>query len=93
MEKRILEIKERLKNATPGEWTAWGIPYNGINDPNISTKDGVYIAQTVYDMQSGTQEHNIDADTVFIAHAKQDIEYLLKKIENTGRSVENGRSI
>jgi hypothetical protein len=54
---------------TKGPWIARGLPYNGFDDPVITTQDGTYIAQTVYDMQSNTQEHNINDDTLLIATA------------------------
>lgn len=78
MGKRIEEIKERLEKTTPGKWIARRIPYEGQEDPWIVTEDGTYICQTVYDMQSETQDHNVDADTEFIAHAKEDIDFLLR---------------
>ena len=77
---RLVEIRRRLDAATSGPWVASGIPYDGIDDPCVIAGD-IYICQTVYDMQSGTQEHNIDADTEFIAHAPTDISWLLDKIE------------
>lgn len=78
MKMKIEEIKERLARTTPGKWTARRIPYEGQEDPWVGTEDGTYICQTVYDMQSETQKHNVDADTEFIAHAKEDIDFLLR---------------
>jgi len=79
----IEEIKTRLNNTTNGDWFYNGLPYDvGNNDPMIVTNNGTYIAQTVYDGQSNTEEHNINADTIFIANAKNDIEYLLQLVED-----------
>lgn len=92
-------IKERLNAATLGPWKCEGIPYDGSTDPIIFSETvtysdqfyakgkGVYIAQTVYDMQSTTIEHNIDADTEFIAHAPADIAALLAEVERLREEV------
>lgn len=77
---RIKDIQRRLNATTKGKWIVRNVPYDECNDPYIETEDGTYIAQTTYDMQSKTENHNINADTEFIAHAKEDIEYLLKLI-------------
>lgn len=82
---KIKEIRTRLDSITEGEWIAHNIPYDAENsddDPYIETEEGIYIAQTVYDQQSSTQKHNINADTVFIANAKNDIEFLLNLIQD-----------
>ena len=78
---RLLEIEERLNNTTSGKWKALNIPYNNIDDPEIISEDGTYICQTVYDMQSKTQIHNVNEDTIFITNAKEDITFLLKEIK------------
>ena len=80
-EKEFQEIKERCEKATPGPWKVLNIPYNGYDDPEIVTKDGTYICQTTYDMQSQSEKHNVDEDTEFIAHAREDILKLLREIE------------
>lgn len=77
----LSEIRERLAKATPGRRIATGLPYNGIDDPCVITESGAFIAQTTYDMQSVTQEHNVDADTIFIAHAPADIQNLLDIVD------------
>jgi hypothetical protein len=73
---RLAEIRAREQAATRGPWLAYGVPYNGYEDPEIANEDA-YIAQTVYDSQSGSTNHNVDADTLFIAHTRQDIPALL----------------
>jgi hypothetical protein len=82
----LAAIEARLAASTPGPWAYEGVPYNRYDDPCIYSEavknennEGVYIASTVYDMQSGTQEHNIDADTIFIANAPTDIAALLAR--------------
>lgn len=84
--KRIKEIEERLSNTTSGIWRATGIPYDCESDENddpcIVTDDNIYIAQTVYDMQSLTTYHNVNEDTIFIANSKSDIEFLLNFIKS-----------
>jgi hypothetical protein len=74
-------IEARLKAATPGPWQAVDLPYNGIDDPMIVNGELVYIAQTAYDMQSSSQEHDVDADTIFIANAPADVAALLGEVK------------
>lgn len=73
-------IENRATAATPGPWQATGLPYNGTDEPCILTAQGLYIAQTVYDMQSQTEEHAVDADTMFIASARTDIPALIAEV-------------
>ena len=73
-------IEARANAATPGPWLCRDIPYDGVGDPIIETADGTYIAQTVYDMQSTTVAHEVDADTGFIAHAREDIPRLVAEV-------------
>jgi hypothetical protein len=77
---KINEIEKQLAKTTEGKWITFGLPYDECDDPGVSTEDGVYICQTIYDTLSGTEEHNIEADTRFIANAKDNIDYLLKLI-------------
>jgi hypothetical protein len=63
----IKEIDSLMEQATPRPWIAEGLPYDGMDDPCIiGGPDRIYVAQTVYDMQSMTQIHNVDADTKLI---------------------------
>lgn len=79
---KINEIKQRLLAITEGKWITNDLPYKKDGEaPTITTENGTYIAQTTYDMQNDTQEHNVEADTIFIAHAKEDIEYLLRLLD------------
>lgn len=75
-------LKQLCGEATPGPWRAHEAPYNGYNDPWVGTLEEVYICQTVYDMQSTTQVHNVDADTNFIAASNpQTIRQLIDLVE------------
>lgn len=82
MEQRICEIKERLGAVTPGAWEAC-IPAEEdfSTDICIYTADGQYIAQTSYDGLSDTCRPTMAADAEFIAHAKEDILYLLGMVQ------------
>lgn len=63
--------------ASPRPWRMDGIPYVGNDDPVIIDANGVYVAQTVYDMQSITQEHPVDDDTIFIVEIANNIETVI----------------
>lgn len=76
---RISEIKRRLLATTPGSWGT--VEQNDDGDWIVSGKNGAYIAQTSYDGLSATTRETCEADAVFIAHAKEDIEYLLRELE------------
>lgn len=80
-EQRIHEIKERLQATTPGAWRVWepDEDYLGSDDPTIETESGQYIAQTNYD--GICERETMIADAKFIACAKEDISYLLKRLE------------
>jgi hypothetical protein len=78
---RLAAMRQRAEAATPGPWRATGLPYDDIHDPCIETADGDYVAQTVYDMQSASLNHHVDEDTEFIAHAREDVPYLLAVVD------------
>lgn len=82
-DQRIREIKERLQATTPGAWRVWepGDDYLGDDTPIVETDGGQYVAQTGYDGLSHTVRETMAADAEFIAHAKEDIEYLLGRLE------------
>lgn len=84
----IAELKELLAKATPAPWVTHKLPYDGFDDPIITGGEGVYIAQTVYDMQSYTQKHNVDADTKLIAALRNSVELLIELAEQTLASQE-----
>lgn len=91
---RLVEIKARLAAATPGEWTAnlceW-VCINSLEHSNqckedCSTCDDACIIQAAIVPQIKTVEYDEhvdmnDADAEFCANAKQDIPWLLEKIE------------
>ncbi|HYC66690.1 hypothetical protein [Brevundimonas sp.] len=66
-DEKLAEWESLAKAATPGPWEPVGLPYDGYDDPEIVTADGLYVAQTAYDMQSATTERDVDADTRHIA--------------------------
>lgn len=80
---RIREIRERLQATTPGAWRVCkpDADYFGSDDPVVETERGQYVAQTSYDGLSYTVRKTMTADAEFIAHAKDDIAYLLKRLE------------
>ena len=88
MEERLREIKERLQATTPGAWEAAYAedekfsPDCPREDPCIMTEDGRFIAQTTYDQLSNTCRPTMYADAEFIAHAKEDISYLMQMLED-----------
>jgi len=82
-DQRIREIKERLQATTPGAWRVWepGDDYLGDDTPIVETGGGQYVAQTGYDGLSHTVRETMAADAEFIAHAKEDIAYLLSLVK------------
>jgi hypothetical protein len=76
---RIDEIKRRLLATTPGSWGV--VEQDDDGDWIVSGADGTYIAQTSYDGLSVTTRETCRGDAEFIAHAKEDIAFLLEKLE------------
>lgn len=82
VEERLRKIKERLRATTPGAWMVREIDEDSFDDtPGVRTVDGLYVAQTSYDGLSRTCRPTMYADAEFIAHAKEDIEWLLERLE------------
>jgi len=79
-DEQLSEIEAREQAATLGPWQYGGVPYDRYEDPFIFGPNDEYVAQTTCDMQSGSQKHNINEDTIFIAHARQDIPDLLAEV-------------
>lgn len=75
---RLTDIKKRLLATTPG---VWGVVEQDDGDWIVSGADGTYIAQTSYDGLSVTTRETCRGDAEFIAHAKEDIAFLLEKLE------------
>lgn len=88
IETRIQEIIERLQATTPGAWEVCFAknekfdPEFPKEDPCIFSKNGQFIAQTTYDTLSTTCRPTMYADAMFIAHAKEDISYLLSLLKS-----------
>jgi len=86
-EQRIQEIKARLQATTPGAWKVQFARDERFDvecpedDPIIEAESGQYIAQITYDQLSYTCRPTMYADAEFIAHAKEDIAYLLRQLE------------
>lgn len=80
---KLKEIKERLQATTPGAWRVWkpDDDYFGNDDPTVETESGQYIAQTSYDGLSTTVRNTMFADAEFIAHAKDDVQFLIRQLE------------
>jgi hypothetical protein len=100
---RIEEIRERERNATPGPWE----PDLDVSDPDVPEieanilNDGLtvfFISGT--DLRCHEQEDWKRAresraykDAEFIAHAREDIPYLLERIDELKREVERLRGL
>lgn len=86
-ENRILEIKERLQATTPGAWWvcfAEGEKFDPEcpkHDPAIFSENDQFVAQTTYDTLLETCRPTMYADAEFIAHAKEDVAYLLEQLK------------
>ena len=76
---RLTDIKKRLLATTPGVWGV--VEQDDDGDWIVSGADGTYIAQTSYDGLSVTTRETCRDDAEFIAHAKEDIAYLLRELE------------
>jgi uncharacterized protein YqfB (UPF0267 family) len=75
-EKRIAEIRERHKNATPGPWEEWGpsdskLVYTVSNDGDI--------CQLWY--KSEVPMPNAENNAKFISHSWADVDFLLSELE------------
>ena len=85
--KRLKEIKERLQATTPGAWRVCFAEDERFRtdcpeeDPCIETEQGQFVAMTTYDTLSTTCRPTMYADAEFIAHAKEDIQFLLEQLE------------
>lgn len=74
--------------ATEGPWFAQNIPYNELDDAMIGTRSVLneygkptFIAQTTYDATPESAQHNVDADTAFIAAAREAVPALIERIK------------
>lgn len=72
---RLDEIRARLEAATPGPWETFGFEVNGVK----SRLNKVKPARDNHSFTHISLSHDEDAE--FIAHAPEDIAYLLAEIE------------
>ena len=76
---RIDEIKARCDNATPGAWEYGGIDFIfHANNPIASIRGWSYLPSMVGAEKAVVQ---MDNNAEFIAHARDDIPYLLSELE------------
>ena len=105
MTDRLSEIQARAEAATPGPWkpfqpcneegyTDWwvwrdnGDPfYNGVVNVSGREEPGAVGDACITDGSDPEQEHN---DAAFIAHAREDIPYLLAEVERLRAALELG---
>ena len=73
---RVAEIRGRLEARTPGLWANAGYPLKGIDGPEVIAEGDVLIAT-----MANQPRDNADAD--LIAHAPDDIRYLLNELAET----------
>ncbi|MGF9601347.1 hypothetical protein ABEW95_05880 [Bacillus subtilis] len=73
---KLEEIRQRADAATEGPWRIGKQSPNGLN--NIGTIDGLLTAQT-------TDEE----DAKYIAHARQDIPWLISEIDRLNSGIDN----
>jgi len=78
---RLNDIRERLQKTTKGKWKAYLTENEHCILCEQAPNEEVWIAECSYDNQSISMNHNVKDDTIFIANAKCDIEYLLNYIE------------
>lgn len=105
---RLLEIRERLSNASEGSWThddhGWKGDYVTFpGDPHILFADGWDFTATLNGVHNPGPVHpqrlsdNVEymramyANGLFLAHAREDIPYLLDKIDVEDERIEEIR--
>ena len=76
--KRIREIKERAEKATPGKWKVEKYYHDEPYEEYIKSAAVVVRNRTI---TRNDWSNPVEDDLVFIANARQDIPYLLAKIE------------
>lgn len=70
----LAEIRERANNATPGPWEADRPQVWGPNDESVAFV-------TTHDPGEGSGQPEWEANTVFIAHAREDVPALLDHVD------------
>jgi hypothetical protein len=89
MSDRIDEIKARLEAATPGEWVHKNHPQH-YDIQYTATIMGRSVTQA---WKPFFEYANTDNDAEFIAHAPQDIEYLLGEVARLRAENANGKEL
>ena len=84
MDKRIKAIKERVEKATPGKWKVEIYYHDEPYEEFIKSAAIVCRNRTI---TRNDWSNPVMADLEFIANARQDIPYLLKKIEELEQEV------
>lgn len=87
MTDRVQEIRDRLEAATPGPWEAWaGLTHDGERQDGISPRGdlNIDVCFTIISPQGSE-------DAEFIAHAPDDIEFLLAEVERLQNDLEVAR--
>ena len=82
--KKIKEIKERVEKATPGTWKVEKYYHDEPYEKYIKSAAIVCRNQTV---TRNDWSNPAEADLEFIAHARQDIPYLLKIINELNEKI------
>lgn len=78
------EIRERLKAASPGPWTATTTPMEHSGGwPVLEMGDHVVFCAPCHGSDGGTRE----SDVAFIAGAPEDIDYLIGEVECLRREI------
>lgn len=80
-EQRIREIKERLQATTPGAWVPWSPDEAHIPAQAVKVKGSpefVCVASFYGDYNAASR------NAEFIAHAKEDIQFLLDLLSDAG---------
>lgn len=84
MDKRINQIKERVEKATPGRWKVEKVYHEEPYEEFIKSAAIVCRNRII---TRNDWSNPVMADLEFIANARQDIPYLLKKIEELEQEV------
>lgn len=93
---RMADIKKRLAEATAGPWVVdWGELFGGarVADGILARSDGDKEGQhtfPVFEIDADSEFDNWDAE--FIAHSRQDIEYLIGRMEAAEQALTHIRS-
>lgn len=83
---RLADIRERLEKATPGVWRT---VEKGNSIPSIAIETLAYVGEPSIKICSGISPKTKNAE--FIAHAHEDIPYLLDVIEQQQAEIEQAK--